>query len=111
MLSTIWDIFLLSVTIFAVAQLMPGIELKGFGTAILVAIVYSLISFVLFKVLVFLSLPAVLVTFGLFIFVINAFLLWITDKILDDFQIKSFGTTIIAAVLITVLNGILQWLF
>lgn len=42
---------------------------------------------------------------------INAFLLWLTDKFIEDFEIDGFFTTLIAAFLITVINNILKWIF
>ncbi|MFQ5751657.1 MAG: phage holin family protein [bacterium] len=111
MLRIIWNILLLSVIIFVVAQLMPGIRLKNFATAILVAVVYSVINFLLFKILAFLAFPLIFVTFGLFVFIINAALLWLTDQLIEDFEIKGIGTTLIAAVLITLGNMLLKWIF
>ena len=49
--------------------------------------------------------------FGLFKFVINAFLLWVTDKLMDDFEIEGFGTTLIAAFLISIIDSMLRWVF
>jgi len=110
-MSVIWNILLLSVAVYAVARLMPGIQLKGFGTAVLVALVYSVVNFLLYKILVFLAFPLMLVTFGLFAIIINAFLLWLTDLLIKDFKIKGFGTTVIASILISLSNALLQWLF
>lgn len=111
MLASIWDVLLLSVAVFVVAKFMPGITSKGFGTAVMVAIVYSLLNFLLFQILFFLSLPAVLFSFGLFIFIINAILLWLTDKLIDNFKIAGFGVTIVAAFLITLLHWMLRGIF
>ncbi len=104
-------LIILSISIFAIAQLMPGFKLKKPYTAILVAVVYSLVNFFLGWILVGLALPFMVLTLGLFTFVINAFLLWVTDKILEDFEIDNIKTTLIAAVGITLINGILNWIF
>ncbi len=79
------------------------------GTAVIVAIVYSLINFFFGWLLIVLSLPFIIITFGLFKLVINAVLLWITDKMLDDFQIKDFFTTFIAALCITLVDSVIKW--
>ncbi|MFQ5631916.1 MAG: phage holin family protein [bacterium] len=105
------NILLLSAAIFVVAKILPGVRLKSFATAIIVAIVYSIINFLLFGIIAFLTLPATILTLGLFIFVINAFLLWLTDKFIEDFEIDGIFTTLIAAFLITVINNILKWIF
>lgn len=110
-MTIILNLLLKSLAIFAVAKLLPGIQIKNFGTAIIVAIVYSLINLLLGTLLFILALPAIVITFGLFTFIIDAFLLWITDKVIDDFEIDNFVTTILAAFLITVSDGILNWIF
>lgn len=111
MISIIWRILLLSVAIFVVAQLMPGIRLKNFGTAVVVAVVYSVVNFLLYKILVFLSLPLIFISLGLFVIIINAFLLWLTDKLIENFEIKGIGTTILASIFISLINLLLQWIF
>jgi putative membrane protein len=108
-MTIIWHLLLLSVTIFIVAQVIPNIRIKNFGTAIIVAIVYSVINLLAGWLLVLITFPLMFITFGLFKFVINAFLLWITDLLIDDFEIKGFGTTLLAAFLITVIDSILKW--
>src|SRR5215475_12184912 len=93
-----------AVAFLIVARVLPGFRLRGgFGSALLVAFVYAVIKAVLWKVLVLLSLPLVLVTLGLFIFVINAFLLWLTDKLLERLEVRNFGTLIFGAFLLSVL--------
>jgi putative membrane protein len=88
-----------------VARVLPGFRLRGgFGSAVLVAFVYGVIKSLLWKLLVILSLPLVLVTLGVFIFIINAFLLWLTDKILRRMEVRGFGTLILAAFLLSVLD-------
>ncbi len=107
----IWNFLLLSAAIFIVSSILPGIRIKHFGTALMVALVYSVINFFTGWLLVLISLPFIIITFGLFKFVINAFLLWITDKMIEDFEINSIGTTLLAAFLITLTDSGLKWLF
>lgn len=111
MVNFLWNILLLSVSVFLVAQLLSGIRLKNFGTAVIVSVVYSLINYLLGWILVFLTLPFIIITLGLFKFIINGFLLLITDKMLDDFEIDGIGTTMLAAFLITIMDSILRWMF
>lgn len=90
---------------------MPGFQLKSPKTAIIVAVVYSLINFFLGWILKAMAFPFMILTLGLFTLVINTFLLWITDKVLDDFKIDSIKTTFIAAVIITVVGSISRAIF
>lgn len=103
-------ILILSFAIFLIAELMPSVHLKSFGTAIIVALVYSVINFFTGWLLILLTLPLLILTFGLFKFVINAILLWITDQLIGDFEIESFGATLVAAFLITLVDTLLRWI-
>ena len=107
----IWDILLLSVAVFVVARVMPSIHIESYLTAAVVALVYSVVNYLLGWLLAFLALPLICITFGLFKFVINAFLLWVTDKIIEDFEIRDIGSTLAAAFLITVIDSVLKWVF
>jgi len=102
---------LLGFAIFVIAQAIPGIRLKGYGTAIIVAVVYSLIDVILGSILKFLSIPFIFLSLGLFLLVINTFLLWLTDQFMEDFEIDSIGTTFIAALLITVCNLVIGFFY
>ncbi|WNC67556.1 phage holin family protein [Thalassotalea nanhaiensis] len=107
----ITKLLLLSISIFLVSRLMEGIRLKSFVTAVVVAVVYSVADLLLWWLMVFFSMPLIILTFGLFVFVLNAILLWITDQIIDDFEIKDLSTTFIASLIISAINLILNWLF
>jgi len=93
------------VAFLIVARVLPGFRLQGgFGSAVLVAFVYGVIKALLWKFLFVLTLPFVLVTLGLFVFVINAFLLWLTDKLLGRLEVRGFGTVMLAALLLSVID-------
>ena len=103
-----WILYALSFVI--VSKLLPGFHVRDFGSALVVAAVYGVLHVLLFRVLVFLAFIPVFLTFGLFIFVINAFLLFLTDALLEQFEIDGFLTALVGAVLLTILNGTWRWL-
>ncbi|MGA1867732.1 MAG: phage holin family protein [bacterium] len=103
-------IIFLSAAIFIVAELLPTVHIKNYGTALIVAFVYSLINFFFGWLLVLLTLPAIILTFGLFKFIINALMLAATDKLIEDFEIEGFGSTVLAAFLITLVDSLLKWI-
>ena len=72
--------------------------------------VYGILHVVLYPVLLFVAFIPVLLSLGLFIFVINAFLLFLTSALLDNFQIDNIPTALVGAVSLTILNGIWRWL-
>lgn len=104
------NILILSAAVFLVARMLPGIRVKNFITAIVVAVVYSVINFFTGWLLVLLTLPFIILTFGLFKLVINAFLLWLTDLLIEDFKIKDLLTTFMAATLITLVDSLVKWI-
>lgn len=106
----LWNILLYAVAVFLVSKILPKIHIKNFTTALIVALVYSLINFLVGWLLTLISLPLIFITFGLFQLVVNAILLWITDKLIEDYEIENFTTTLIAAVLITAFIKIVEWI-
>jgi len=99
-----------ALSLMAVAKLLPGFRVQDFGSALVVAAVYGVLHVLLYRVLVFLAFIPVILTFGLFIFVINAFLLFLTSAVLDNFKIDNIPTALIGAVMLTILNGLWRWL-
>ena len=111
MIDFILHLLLLGGFVFLLAELVPGIRVASYGTALLVAIVYGLINITLGNLLMIISFPFMIITVGLFKVIINTLLLWITDQIIDNFEIKDLKTTFIAAVAITIADSILAWIF
>lgn len=110
MIELILHILCLAAVIVGIAKLLPGMYVESYGTSILVAIVYGLINVTLGSILKFLGLPFIIITLGVFLIVINTFLLWITDQLIEDFEIDDIGTTFVAALLITLADTILAWI-
>lgn len=109
-MSMLLHLVLLSLVIYAVADLLPGVRLRGLGTALLVAAVYSMVNVLFGGVLRILTFPLILLTLGLFLLVINSMMLWVTDLIVEDFEIRDAGTTFVAALLITVGDCMIEWI-
>ena len=111
MVDIILRLLLLTISIVIVAEIMPGIKVRDFGTGLKVAVVYSIIHFLLSGVLIFFTLPFVLLSLGLFIFVINALLLMFTNGLVEGFEIEGCSTAVIASVLISLINLALTTIF
>jgi putative membrane protein len=105
--------WLLSAMAFlGVSKVLPGFHIKSFGTALIVSAVYSLLYialYAIFNALWILTTPLVILTLGLIYFVVNAVILWLTDKLVEDFQINNTATLLIAAVLLTIINAIIRF--
>lgn len=78
------------VAIMLAAYLLPGIEVSGFVTAIIIALVWSLINIFIKPVFTLLTLPVTVVTMGLFLLFINTFMILLTSYFVSGFHIASF---------------------
>ena len=108
MLRLIIEVFLTSGLLYALATALPGVRLKSFGTALVVVLVYGVLNYFLFWLVALIAFIPMLLSFGLFGLVINAFLLWLTDKLIDDFEIDALRTTLLIAILLTVAKVVLR---
>ena len=95
--------------IYLAAQVVPGITLRGkpLWPALLAGLVLALINAVVRPVLRILTLPLTLVTLGLFLFVLNAFCLWLTSVIVTGFVVRGFWAACLGALLISVVSWVL----
>ena len=111
MIDLILHILCLGAAIPLIARVLPGVHVESYGTAVLVAVIYGLINVTLGTLLKLLGLPFVILTLGIFLIIINTFLLWLTDQLLEDFEIEDLGTTFIAALLITIADTVFALIF
>ncbi|WP_055443727.1 phage holin family protein [Lacinutrix himadriensis] len=97
-----------AIAVFVLANILSGVQVDGYQTAIIVAIVLSLLNLIVKPILVILTLPVTIVTLGLFLFVINAFIILLADNFIDGFAVRSFWTAMLFSVLLSILQSILQ---
>lgn len=90
--------------LLAVAYLYSGVQVSGFGAALLAAFVIGLLNTIVRPVLVVLTLPVTVVTVGLFLFVINALLFWAAASVLDGLQVRGFGAALWGSLLYSALG-------
>ena len=93
-----------------VAYLYPGVVVEGFLAALLAALVLGLVNAVIRPILVILTLPATILTLGLFIFVINALLFWFVAEIVHGFRVTGFGAALLGSILYSIITLLTSWL-
>ena len=84
---------------------LPAVQVKSFGTALLVALVLGLLNAIVRPVLVLLTLPITVLTLGLFLLVINGLMFWLVGRMLDGFEVAGFWWAVLAAVLYSVISA------
>lgn len=94
--------------VFAVAYMLPGVYVESYLTALVVALILGILNILIKPVLIVLTLPITLLTFGFFLIIINALLLMLTDALLPGFAIESFWWAVFYSILVSVINVLLQ---
>ena len=96
--------------LLAVAYIYPGVQVEGFLSAAIAALVLGLVNAVIRPILVILTLPVTILTLGLFIFVINALLFWFVAEVVKGFSVTGFMAALIGSVLYSLLTLLTSWL-
>jgi putative membrane protein len=95
----------MAAAMLGIARVLPGFHLAGWVPALLSAVVLAAVNTVVKPVLFVLTLPFTIVTLGLFLFVLNAMMLWLTAWIVPGFDISGgAGTTLIASLILAAVS-------
>jgi putative membrane protein len=100
-------ILLTALAVIVLAGILPGIAVSGYFYAIIVAVVIALLNMIVKPLLIFFTLPATIVTFGLFIFVINAIIILLADKLTDGFAVSGFFAALLFSILLSIFRSAL----
>jgi putative membrane protein len=97
-----------TLAVFIAAEIVPGIRGDTFATLVVAAFLLGVLNAFLRPLLVILALPLVVVTFGLFFFVINALLLYLVGHVVKGFHVDSFWAAFFGALIITFVTLLLN---
>jgi putative membrane protein len=87
-----------------VAHLVRGVDVEGWGPAILAAVVLGLVNAFVRPLMILLTLPLTVLSFGLFLLVVNALMLWLAASLVPGVQVRGFWPALLGSLLLTVLN-------
>lgn len=97
------------IALFVAAWILSGITYGDqWWTLFIAAAVFTLVNAWVKPILAVLSIPFIVVTLGLFYFLINVLMLYLTDWIVPDFEIKTFWWAVLAAIIVSIVNGLLN---
>ena len=97
-----------ALSLLLVAYLVPGFQVRGFGTALIAAVVIGLVNATFGFVLKILTLPLTIVTFGLFLLVINAVMLKLAAALVPGFEVYGFLPALIGAIILSLISLVLR---
>lgn len=95
---------LAAIAIIIAAYILPGITITGFFVALVVALVLGFLNTFIKPILVLLSLPIEIITFGLFTFVINALLVLLTSAIVPGFHVNGFWWALLFSLIVSLVT-------
>jgi len=107
-MKTIFKILLTAVAVLILAYVLPGVAVASYWAAIIVAVVLGLLRLLVKPILVVLTFPITVVTLGLFLLVINAFIIIMADYFIDGFAVKNFWWALIFSLLLSFLQSVLH---
>jgi putative membrane protein len=97
-----------TLSIFAVSYILRGVHVDSFLTAIIVAVVLSVFNVTLKPLLILITIPITLVTFGLFLLVVNVLVLYAAAALIDGFTIDGFWWAVLFSLLVSLVNSIMS---
>ena len=97
-----------ALALWIVAHIIPGIEVRGFGAALLATVVIAIVNGTVGVVLKFLFFPVTFLTLGLFLLILNALLLKLAALFTPGFTVRGFIPALVGSVVLTILTALLR---
>lgn len=100
-------IIIMAVVAFGLSYVLRGIYIDTFWTALVLAIVLAILNAFVKPILIILTFPLTLFSFGLFLFVINACIILLAGKFVNGFHVDGFWWALLFSLLLTLLTSLL----
>lgn len=101
-------VLILAIVALGSAYLIPEIRIASFGIAVFVILVISFLNVFVKPILVVLTIPVTIFTFGLFLLVINALIIMIATWLVPGFEVNGFWWAILFSLILSLANYILE---
>lgn len=101
--------FVLSAVItYLLANFLPGAQIGGFGDAMILVIVLAILNAIVKPILQIIGLPITIITLGLFLFVINAFIIMLASYLMSGFEVSGFLSALLFSVVLSVATSLVD---
>lgn len=104
MLVFLEHLILTAALLLLVSNLVQGIYVQDWGSALVGALVLGFVNTVVRPLMVLLTLPFTILTFGLFLLVVNALMLWLVAALVPGIRVQGFGSALLGSLVLTLLN-------
>ena len=99
-----------ALALLALPYFVPSVQVDSFWTAVVAAAALALVNALIRPLLVLLTLPATILTLGLFVFVINALLFWLVASFVKGFTVGGFWAAFFGAIVYALISWAASWL-
>jgi putative membrane protein len=108
---TIIKFLIAAIGVYLTGMILPGVNVANVWIAIVVSAFIGLLNILLKPLLIILTIPITLVTFGLFLIVINGFMIYLADKIVPGFEVKTFWLAMVFSIVLSIITFLLERIF
>lgn len=99
-----------TLAVMLVSYILPGVHVDSIMTALIVSCILAFLNSIIKPLLVLFTIPLTIITLGLFLLVINAIIIILTDKLVDGFSVKNFGVALLFSILLSITTSVLEML-
>lgn len=107
-MSLIWKIIAGAISVILAAYILPGVNIDSVITAIVLAAVLAILNNIVKPILIIITIPATILTLGLFLLVINAMIILMADYLVDGFQVSNFWWALLFSFIVSFINSLLN---
>lgn len=100
-------LLLSSLAVILASYLLPGVYIESFFAALVVALLLSLLNVTVKPLLIILTIPLTVFTFGLFLLVINALMIMLADSLVPGFGVSGFWWALLFSLILSLINSLL----
>ncbi|WP_026102041.1 phage holin family protein [Geminocystis herdmanii] len=111
MMEFIVTLIVTAVSMIVTSRIVPGITISTPQAALIGAFVFGLVNAIVKPLLILFTLPATILSLGLFLFVINALCFWLVASFTPDFEVKGFFAALFGSILVSLISGFLSNFF
>jgi putative membrane protein len=106
MLGFIVRFLMVAFALWLAAQIVPGIEVRSTSSVLAAALILGLLNAIVRPIVILLTLPLTIVTLGLFLFVVNAAMLWATSLFLHGFVVSGFIAALLGSIVVSAISWV-----
>lgn len=107
-MNLIWKIMAGAISAVLAAYILPGVYLEGAMAAIILAVVLGILNTIVKPILIIITIPATILTLGLFLLVINAIIILMADYLVDGFAVNNFWWALLFSFIVSFINSLLN---